>query len=290
MACAAFCGASALAGCGGPAELLDLPAADEAPPVEAGAAFEPKDAGSIQGRVTWEGAPPAVPPFRAAVSPSGERALGPKRDRPNPHAPVIDQRTHGVAGAVVFLKGVEPRRGRPWDQPPVRVEVRDLQFHVRQGDADARTGFVRRGDAVEFTSAEDFLQLVRVRGAAFFALALPDPGQPRSRRLPTAGVVELSSASGQFWMSGHLFVSDHPYYTRTAADGSFTLAQIPPGDYQLVCWLPDWRTAAQELDADTWQPTRLTWRPPLEKARPIRISRGETLPAWFTASEADFGR
>jgi hypothetical protein len=195
-----------------------------------------------------------------------------------------------VAGAVVFLRGVDPRRGRPWDLPPVRVEVRDFQFHVLQGGADSRVGFVRRGDAVSVASAQDFLYLVRLRRAAFSTLALPDAGVERSHRLDRNGVVELSSASGQFWMSGHLFVSDHPYYTRTAADGSFRLTGVPPGSYQATCWLPDWRPAARELDADSWQVSRLTFRPPLEKAQPLRLDPGQTRSAEFTVSAEDFGR
>ena len=38
------------------------------------------------------------------------------------------------------------------------------------------------------------------------------------------------------WMGAHVGVSDHPFFTVTGADGSFTLGQIPPGTYELEAW------------------------------------------------------
>jgi hypothetical protein len=37
-------------------------------------------------------------------------------------------------------------------------------------------------------------------------------------------------------MQGWIVVVDHPYYAVTDADGRFTLADVPPGDYQLDVW------------------------------------------------------
>src|SRR5437764_1336769 len=152
--------------------------------------------------------------------------------------------------------------------------MRGWKLHVLQGDADARTGFVRRGGAVEMVSAQPVFHMLQARGAAFFALAFPDPGESCTRRLTRPGVVELSSPAGYFWMRAYLFVADHPYYTRTDAEGHFTLPRVPPGEYEAVCWLPDWRTADRELDGDTGQVCRLTFRPPAEVARPVRVTAG----------------
>src|ERR1700722_3632751 len=78
------------------------------PPAGAAAAFDAASSGSIAGRVTWEGEVPTVAPFLAPVSPLSEQPIGPKLPWPNPHAPVIDAKSTGVAGAVVFLRGVAP--------------------------------------------------------------------------------------------------------------------------------------------------------------------------------------
>lgn len=38
------------------------------------------------------------------------------------------------------------------------------------------------------------------------------------------------------WMSAWLFVVDHPYYDVTSANGTFELADVPPGTYTLEVW------------------------------------------------------
>ena len=38
------------------------------------------------------------------------------------------------------------------------------------------------------------------------------------------------------WMNAWLVVTDHPYYALTAANGSFTLTDVPPETYTLQAW------------------------------------------------------
>jgi hypothetical protein len=277
---------AALAGCDADPPLTP-PAA---PPTDASADYDPAAAGEVAGRVTWAGDMPAVPPFQAPVSPLCEQVRGPKRDWPNPNAPVIDPQNRGVGSAVVFLRGVDPRRARPWDLDPAHVELRDYQIRIRQGDADGAVGFIRRGDEIRLESKQNAFHSIQARGADFFALTFPGEGTVRGRVLDRNGVVELSSNAGQFWMRAYLFVDDHPYYARTAADGRYALPKAPPGDYDLVCWMADWREASHEIDADTRLVSRLTFRPPLQVVRHVHIDPGGTATADFELSLGEFDR
>lgn len=38
------------------------------------------------------------------------------------------------------------------------------------------------------------------------------------------------------WMKAFVHVMDHPFFAVTKADGSFTIEDLPPGDYTLVAW------------------------------------------------------
>lgn len=38
------------------------------------------------------------------------------------------------------------------------------------------------------------------------------------------------------WMNAYLGVLDHPYFAVTGDDGSYTLPNLPPGDYTIVVW------------------------------------------------------
>jgi hypothetical protein len=276
-------------GCGkGPT--LDLPGPPADPLVDIGAEFVSTGAGTIEGKVIWEGDPPPRLTYHAPLSPLSERENSPRRDWPNPNLPILGEGRHRpVQGAVVYLEQIDPRRSRPWDHPPVRVEQCDYQLHLRQGKTPTHVGFVRRGTEIKMVSCDTEFYALQGRGADFFNLPFADPNLPRFRVLDRAGIVELTSGAGHFWMRGYLFVCDHPYYTRTAADGTFALSQVPPGDYRLCCWMPDWNTAARELDADTWQITRLTYyaRPP--KKRFIRVVNGSPPPSLFVWAESDFG-
>jgi hypothetical protein len=245
-------------------------------------------AGTISGQVIWQGDVPSVRPFLAPVSPLSERVGEPKRFWPNPHAPVIDSASHGVAGAVVYLRGVDLGQARPWDLPPVRIEQRYQRFHVRQGNTTGLVGFVRRGDPISMISLDKDFHALQARGAAFFTLVFPDPDQERTRRLDRRGIVELRSNCGYFWMRAYLFVDDQPYYALTDARGQFRLPQVPAGDYELVCWLPNWKEQARERDAETWQITRLAFQPPVELVQRIHVERGGAVAARFELSEANF--
>lgn len=236
------------------------------------ARFDPATAATIRGRVTWAGELPTVPPLEVWPIPLEENGPRSKRREPNPNAPAIDPATRGVANAVIFLRGVQPERSRPWDHAPVRVEQRDQQFHILQGGHDGRTGFVRRGDVIEMVSRDPLFHALRAEGAAFFTLMFPDPDSPISRRLTEKGVVELSSAAGRYAMRAYLFVDDHPYYTRSDTAGRFVLDKVPPGTYDVVCWLPNWHEARHERDPDTAIINRMVFHKSVEVVRPVTLT------------------
>jgi hypothetical protein len=191
--------------------------------------------------------------------------------------PIVDS-TGGVAAAVVFLRGIDPATACIWDRPPVTVEMHDERPMVRQGDGPPCTiGFVRLGDEITIVSRQTLFHSLRARAAAFWTLTLPDPDRPRTRRMERTGVVELSSGANYFWMRGYLWVCDHPYYTATDAAGRWTLTGVPAGEYDLVAWLPDWRTERQERDPETGLVVRYVFRPPLKVTRRVTVRETETV-------------
>jgi hypothetical protein len=36
------------------------------------------------------------------------------------------------------------------------------------------------------------------------------------------------------WMLGWVYVAENPYFAVTGEDGSFTIGDVPPGDYTLI--------------------------------------------------------
>jgi hypothetical protein len=267
------------------------PPAHESPdatPRQRSSEFDAAHTGTIRGQVKWQGDAPVVPPFEVHANLPADHPGQARLFRANPNAPVIDEDQRGVAGAVVLLRGVDSAKARPWDHPPVRVEQRDRRLHIVQGANDSNVGFVRVGDQIDMVSREARFHSLRASGAAFFTLAFPDPDQPLKRRLNKGGLVELSSGAGYYWMRGYLFVDEHPYYTRTDAQGRFELPQVPAGRYQLICWLPSWLKANHDRDPETGLISRLYFRAPVEQAREIDVARGSVTDAGFLFEAGQF--
>lgn len=278
------CGA---AGCGTQAAPLHPLEPAQGSPAALGTEFDPGRVGAIRGRVTWVGAVPDSHSFRdARVAPPYTAA---RHDSLNPHVPRIDEASRGVAGAIVFLRWVDPSRSRPWNLAPARVAMADGTIGIMEDQSGPHVaGVVRRGDAVEMVSTTPKPEMLRARGAAFFTLAFPDAGRTLERSFDRAGVVELSSGAGNYWARAWLFVADHPYYVRTSADGTFRLDQVPDGSYELVCWMPNWRTGRFERDPESTRASRLWYGPPLEKCMSVRVERGEVTDVRYEVGAGDF--
>jgi hypothetical protein len=241
--------------------------------------FDAATTGTLRGEVNWTGPIPTVAPITInRFTPDATRVE--HLQFVNPHAPAVNE-SRQLANAIVFLRGVDPAKAKPWHHPPVTVEVADGHAMIRQGDSGYLVGFVKRGDSITMVSRQPIFHAVRARGAAFFTYTLPDANQPRQRVLAQNGRVELSSAASQMALRGHIFVDEHPYYTRTDANGRFQLEQVPAGKYELVCWRPNWNIERIEHDPETLLNARLYYKAPFEKVVNVSIEAGGTASTQF---------
>jgi hypothetical protein len=280
------CMGFALPGCQEMRSPLAVPTPSDAG--TAAARFDLTTAGTFVGQVTWNGMVPPIDPISLPANPLGSDVLRQRQVRPNPNAPRIDATTNGVGNAVVFLRGVDVQAAKPWDLPAVRVEQRDGAFHILQATLDSAYGFVRRGDSVVLVSCDEVFHALHASGAAFFSYAFPDAGQPLARCLDSKGLVELASAAGYPWMRAYLFVDEHPYYARTDPQGRFALSHVPPGQYEIVCWMPNWHKARHERDPESGVVTRLFFRPPVELVQSINLGPRASETVHFTLSAEMF--
>ena len=276
------------AGCGRAAALHHEPPATPEP-VARVSKFNVDDCGTIQGKVTWNGPVPVVAPLAGNVPTNSQGAFEHIR-KPNPNRPLIDDATKGVADVVVFLRGVDSERSRPHDLRQVAIEHENMELRIRQGTEVSRVGFVETGKTAVVISRDSHFHSLRAKGASFFALPLAKANWSSPRRFEKKGLVELSSGAGYVWLRAYLFVDDHPYYARTAADGSFRLQDVPAGNYELVCWMPNWRIKKRELDPESSQPARVTFHEPLEWVNAVAIEAGKVARCDFAVNDAALSR
>ncbi|NBR06719.1 MAG: hypothetical protein EBT92_13225 [Planctomycetes bacterium] len=221
--------------------------------------------GSIKGQVFWSGPTPIVEGFTGPISPLSEHASKPRLPWPNPNAPKINPINKGIQHAVVFLDVPETNNLNKISFPPAQVETDNFKMQINQAGTFSPVGFVTVGDGVDFVNKQDFFYSIRARGDAFFSIPLSNKNKPVHRVFTKPGIATLTTGTGQFWMRSHLFVLTHPYAASCDKNGSFEIANLPQGRHDFKVWIPNWRVCEKEIDAETWEITRLEFAPPATK-------------------------
>lgn len=258
-------------------------------PIEdSGASFDSNATGVIQGVVIWKGPAPNVPPFEVHAYLDYLNAKRLRGEKPNPHAPEIDKKSHGIAEVLIRLDHINPARSKLWSHEPVSVEIQAEDLIIRQGNERRRMGIVQRGAEVGFVKRAADIHILRARGAAFFSLPFVVADQPTHRRLDKTDLLELSEGAGVYWRRAYLVVMSHPYATVTDRNGQFVLDQVPAGDYRLTAWLPNWHVERREHEPETAIINRIRYAPAVEHEQTVTVTAGQATPANFSFSLEQF--
>ena len=177
------------------------------------------DGGTIQGKIVYQGSVPT----RKIITTKDQDVCGGIREEPE----IIVGADKGVKDAVVYL--VEVAKGKPWPTmaaPPKLNNVKCV-FEPRVQVMPAGTLSVVNSDPVLHNTHGFYGKRTA------FNLALPNKDQAIEAELERSGTVRVECAAPG-WMLGWVYVVDNPYYAVTGEDGSFTIGDVPPGDYTLV--------------------------------------------------------
>lgn len=168
--------------------------------------------GVIQGRVTFEEAPP---PRRAANRyPGGASAVHEIQS-----VPAIVYVVGAVAGAVPAA-------------PRSTMAQRDTAF------APAVVA-VRAGGTVSFPNGDPFFHNVfSYSSAQRFDLGRYPQGESKDVTFPDAGIVEVFCEVHEF-MRGAVLVTENSLHAVVGADGTFRIPGVPGGEYTIAIWHPD---------------------------------------------------
>ncbi len=196
--------------------------------------------GKLEGKVVYQGAVP----IRKVIPTKDKEVCGGPRDE----AQIRVGPDKAVGDAVVYLKAVP--KGKAWG-PADKLPVLDQEHCIFKPAVQ-----VIRPGAIEITSSDPVLHNTHgfYGRRTAFNLALPDKGVRIKSELPRPGLVRVE-CDAHGWMLAHIYVADSPYYALTKEDGSFSIAEVPPGSYTLV--------ATQNYTGDT--------------EMPVTVKSGETL-------------
>jgi plastocyanin len=160
----------------------------------------------------------------------------------------------GVHDAVVYL--VEVAKGKAWPAGAEQAKTPELVNHNCRFEPHVQV--IRAGPLVVVNSDPVLHNTHGYYGKrTAFNMALPNEGQRIPTELTRAGTVRID-CDAHGWMEGWIYVVDNPYYAITGADGKFSIADVPPGTYNLVAVQELTGPLQQSVTVAAGKPTELT--------------------------------
>lgn len=175
--------------------------------------------GTITGKVVFNG----DVPMRKIITTKDQNVCGGIREEPE----IVVNGEKAVTEAVVFLTKID--KGKAWPAAGAKplLDQEHCIFKPRVQVMPAGKLTVKNSDPVLHNTHGFYGKRTA------FNMALPNQNQEVETDLDRAGTVRIE-CDAHGWMLGWIYVVDNPYYAVTGADGSFTIADVPPGDYTLV--------------------------------------------------------
>ena len=180
---------------------------------------------AIEGRVVFEGSPPARRPIRmsseAVCHRPGAEALS---------EDVIVSSDGGLKNVYVHLtSGLDDRVFAPPASPAVMDQVGCLFVpHVLD---------VQANQVIAFANGDPVVHNVRAicEKNRQFNVSMPGKGKTVRRYFSTPEMVTIR-CDIHAWMNAFIAVDNHPFHQVTGADGSFALKGLPAGQYVVEAW------------------------------------------------------
>lgn len=228
---------------------------------------------AITGRVTWSGPRPSLVPV---VITRDRHACG---HETRSSSRLLVGSGGGVKDAVIWLD--QPKRGKrlvPLPSPAVIDQLR-CEFVPR-------VLVVPVGTELEIVNSDETFHNVHAyRGTeTVFNIGQPHRGMRRRVPLNAPGLLELVCDAGHTWMNAHLFVTSHPYFAITDAQGRFALTDVVPGSYTLRMWHEGWNVLRALPDG------RPEVEPPHLSEQPVTVSPGGKITVEFSLSTEQTSR
>ena len=245
---AALMGTALLSGCGGKDDDEDRPKSSRAAGAAkdgvgatsapaASAAAGATGAASITGKIVFEGAVPAAEKFKMSADAFCAKLHPGDVSRED----IAIGKDKGLANVFVYVK-----TGISGTYPPpataATIDQKGCTYHPHV------FGMVA-GQNLEILNSDDTLHNIHSlpEKNEAFNLGMPVKGMKYTKKFDKQEVMIRIKCDVHGWMSAYCGVLSHPFFAVTAADGTYTIKDLPAGTYTIEAWHEKLGTQTQQV-------------------------------------------
>ena len=197
-------------------------------PTGGGKKVDPATAGTITGKVTFEGTPPVPETIRLGVDMACVQASGAsvKSDA------ILISPTGALQNVFVYIKdGLDPAYSFDPVTTPIVLDQKGCHY-------TPRVFGVRVGQPIEIVNSDNTLHNVHAIPMTNQEFNKPEAvqGMRMTHVFTAAEVMVPFTCNVHSWMRSYAGVLPHPYFAVSSEDGSFTIKNVPPGTYTIGAW------------------------------------------------------
>lgn len=211
--------------CGGDAGDGDAGAAEESAPADA-ITVDPATAGTIVGTISFDGQAPAG----EAIDMAAEPTCAEKHEGTPMQMPAVVGENGGLAN--VFVRVASGLPEGTWATPSAAAEL-DQDGCIYHPHVLG----VQTGQTLTIRNSDGLLHNINARPENQRGFNISQPTNmttDRSFSRPEVMIPVQCDVHG--WMEAYIGVVEHPYFAVSGDDGSFTIPNLPPGDYTVEAW------------------------------------------------------
>jgi plastocyanin len=185
---------------------------------------DPATAATISGTVHFDGKAPTPVSIDMSMDPACAMSATPNSSE---QVLVAD---HALANVYIYIKSGAPSSSAPANATSVVLDQKGCRYtpHVIA---------LQQGGAVEFHNSDPTMHNIHTAptdGSTSVDVSQSPMGPPQTQKFDKPQTMLPVRCNNHPWMQAFINVSPNPYFTVTAANGTFILPSLPPGTYTVA--------------------------------------------------------